>query len=195
MDVAAKLALPKELATMGITIIEEARAQIDIVLDAMPSPDDVTSIAALGLKRVRKDEGGRRFAGMASPLRVSALVVQLGGRLTVLEKERGPVESGSDGQFGGEQMVDAPAATTKLAISEEPTIATVSESLSDIGSTHTPSAEDASSKSSQAPAPSRPPHRVFPFRLVYVSRRAPGCDLPDTAARRGPELGIRRRLP
>lgn len=171
-EMAAKLASSKEcdrlrelgraeLSAMGITAIEEERVRIDVVLDAIPGPEDVKSLLSLGLKRVRKDASGRRFAGTASPLQVSALVARLGGQVTVLEKADPAGGSGIDGQPGVALTIDGPPAET-TEISEEPPIATASESPSGIEMPDTPAAEDAASKNSSVPMPITRPAPRFP---------------------------------
>ncbi|MCO5092744.1 hypothetical protein [Bosea sp. (in: a-proteobacteria)] len=162
-DMAGKLASPKErdrlrelgraeLSAMGITAIEEERVRIDVVLDAIPGPEDGKSLLALGLKRARKDASGRRFAGTASQVQVSALVARLGGQVTVLEEADPAGGSGADGEPGVVQAGDPPAAET-TSISEEPPIPTASESPSGIETSHAPATEDAASKSSPVPMP------------------------------------------
>lgn len=178
IEMAAKLASPKErdrlrqlgrseLSTMGIEAIEEERVQIDVVLDVVPPPEDVRSLLALGLKRVRKDVGGRRFAGKASQTQVSALVTRVGGRLNVVEEADRLSESGVEERPGIAQTIDPSAAETTHAISEGSPTAIARDGRFDIEPADTPSVDDVATERSRFPIPGpRPaPRLLVPSRL------------------------------
>lgn len=192
MEMAAKMASPKELdrlrelgraelSAMGITAIEEERLHVDVVLDAIPEPEDAKRLVALGLKRVRKDVGGRRFAGAASPLQVSALVARLGGLVAVLDEADRAVGSGADGN----------SASRRRAIrrSRKPR----SRFPKSRRSRSSPKAVPASCRRTRRRPKTRPrrarrspcrccaSHRAFPFRLARASPTNGGIRSPRPA--------------
>lgn len=81
-----------ELSAMGLQTTDEERVEMDVVLDTIPDSEDVKSLVAVGLKRVRTDAAGRRFAGMAPRVRAVALVQRLGGNVTIVEKDVDPID-------------------------------------------------------------------------------------------------------
>lgn len=174
MEVAAKLTSPKELdrlrglghaelSAMGITAIDEERVYVDVVLDAIPDPEDVKSLLALGVKRVRKDLSGLRFNGKASRIQVSALVTRLGGHVTVIEETVRPPESETEEQAGIGQTINGSVAETAQAISDEPPSGLASNDRSDVE----PAADAALKESGPfpIPAPRSAPRFPIPPRL------------------------------
>lgn len=156
-----------ELSAMGVEVIEEERVDIDVALDAVPGPEDVTALLALGLKRARKDTGGRRFAGSGSPALVSALVGRLGGAVTIIGQQE---DKQTDGQTGTvvENADAMPVPPVAMAVSTERVdggekpAETVPEASPDVSSNDAPLGSDAPKdpQFSAVPAPRpmpRPP--------------------------------------